>query len=130
MNRVASIAASATALAILTLSADPAMAGGSAGTWPTAYPLPTDPGILTAQTSTTAVVRSTDPVLVVQHKLDNLYLTQNGCTLQLGMNKPRSYLCHNSATGKTDEILFTFAALDPTPSDPALSQTNAFYHQG
>lgn len=46
------------------------------------------------------------------------------------MNKPRDYLCFNSSTRKTDEILFTFAALDPKPTDPSRSQTNAFYTKG
>jgi hypothetical protein len=46
------------------------------------------------------------------------------------VNRPRDYLCRNAATGKTDEVYFTFAALDPTATDPARSQTNAFYVKG
>jgi hypothetical protein len=129
MHKVAAIAVSTAALAVLTLNGGQAIAGGSSGTWPSAYPLPTDPGTLTSQTSTTAVVRSTDTVEVVKSKLDNLYVTQKGCTLRLAVNKPRDYLCHNLANGKTDEIVFTFAALDPTTSDPSRSQANAFVYQ-
>lgn len=128
MNNLAAIAASTAALAVIALNPGPAIA--VTGTWPTAFPLPTDPGTVTAQTSTTAVVRSTDPVAVVQRKLDKLYLAQNGCTRQMGMNKPRDYLCHNNVTGGTDEILFTFASLDPTAGDPSLSQTNATLFAG
>jgi hypothetical protein len=85
---------------------------------------------VTSQSDTTAVVRSTDTVLQVATKLDDLYITQKGCTRQLGVNKPRDYLCHNPETGKTDEVLFTFASLDPTAADPSRSQTNAFYIKG
>jgi hypothetical protein len=46
------------------------------------------------------------------------------------VNKPKDYLCANPATGKSDEVYFTFAALDPTPSDSSRSQTNAFYVKG
>jgi len=130
MHKIAVTAACTATLGILTLTGGPAMAGAPSGTWPAAYPLPTDPGTLTSQTSTTAVVRSTDTVAVVQRKLDDLYVRQNGCTLRLGMNKPRDYLCHNLTTGNTDEILFTFAALDPTTSDAFRSQTNAFFNPG
>lgn len=128
MNNLAAIAASTATLAVIALNPAPAIA--VTGTWPTAFPLPTDPGTVIAQTSTTAVIRSTDSVAVVQRKLDNLYLSQNGCTRQIGMNKPRDYLCHNSVTGGTDEILFTFASLDPTAGDPSLSQTNASLFAG
>jgi hypothetical protein len=83
-----------------------------------------------SQSSTTAVARSTDTVGVVQAKLDDLYVTKKGCTRRLGVNKPRDYLCYSPATGKSDEVLFTFAALDPTVTDPSVSQTNAFYIKG
>jgi hypothetical protein len=46
------------------------------------------------------------------------------------VNKPKNYFCHNASTGKTDEVYFTFAALDPTASDPSRSQTNAFLVKG
>jgi hypothetical protein len=122
---------STAALAVLALNAGPAMAGGaSSGTWPASYPLPTNPGTVVSQTSTTAVVRSADAAWIVQRKLDRLYVTRMGCRRRLAVNKPRDYLCHNRATGKTDEIVFTFAALDPTPSDPARSQSNAYHFKG
>ena len=63
-------------------------------------------------------------------KLDQLYVTQEGCTLKLAVNKPKDYLCTNPATGKTDEVYFTFAALDPTPTDASRSQSNAFLVKG
>ena len=104
--------------------------GGSSGTWPAAFPLPTNPGTRISQSSTTAVVRSADTVTVVRGKLDNLYVTQKGCTEKLAVNRPKDYLCTNPVTHTTDEIYFTFAALDPTPTDASRSQTNAFYVQG
>jgi len=126
--RALALAASAAALASLTLNGGVAMAAGvSSGGWPTRFPLPTNPGIVVSQTSTTAVVRSTATVQVVQNRLDNLYVTQMGCTKRLAVNKPRDYLCHNGVTGTTDEIVFTFAALDPTASDPSRSQSNAYH---
>ena len=76
------------------------------------------------------MVRSTDTVSVVRGKLDDLYVTQKGCTLKLAVNRPKDYLCANPATGKTDEIYFTFAALDPTATDPSRSQSNAFLVSG
>ena len=123
---------------VLVLSGGVAMAkggggggsGGSSGTWPAAFPLPTNPGTVISQSSTTAVVRSTDTVTVVRGKLDNLYLTQKGCTERLAVNRPKDYLCVNPATHTTDEIYFTFAALDPTPTDASRSQSNAFYVKG
>jgi hypothetical protein len=132
MNKFAAIALSTATLAVLVLSAGPASAsaGGSSGAWPAAFPLPTSPGTLLSQSSTTAVLRSTDQVGVVQAKLDDLYITMKGCTLRLGVNKPRDYLCYNPTTSKSDEVLFTFAALDATVTDPSVSQTNAFYIQG
>lgn len=130
MHKAASIAISTAALAVLMLDGGQAMAGGASGTWPARFPLPTDPGTLVAHSATSAVVRSTDTVQVVQRRLDALYVTRSGCTRRLAVNKPRDYLCHNRATGKTDEIVFTFAALDPTPSDPARSQSNAYYLRG
>ncbi|MEP7192310.1 MAG: hypothetical protein ABI903_05540 [Actinomycetota bacterium] len=132
MNKFAAIAMSTATLAVLVLNAGAASAsgGGSSGTWPGAFPLPTSPGTLLSQSSTTAVVRSTDQVGVVQAKLDDLYITKKGCIQRLGVNRPRDYLCYNPATGKSDEVLFTFAALDATVSDPSVSQTNAFYIKG
>ena len=132
MNKFAAIAMSAATLAVLVLSAGAASAsgGGSSGTWPAAFPLPTNPGTLLSQSSTTAVVRSTDQVGIVQAKLDYLYITKKGCTHRLGVNRPRDYLCYNPATSKSDEVLFTFAALDATVTDPSVSQTNAFYIKG
>jgi hypothetical protein len=119
------------AVAVLALNGGQAMAAGEfSGAWPGGFPLPTQPGSVVSQTSTTAVVRSTDTVQVVQRKLDNFYVTQKGCTRRLAVNKPRDYLCHNTATGGTDEIVFTFAALDPTPSDPSRSQSNAYHFRG
>ena len=123
---------------VLVLSGGVAMArggggggsGGSSGTWPAAFPLPTNPGTVISQSSTTAVVRSTDTVTVVRGKLDNLYVTQKGCTERLAVNRPKDYLCVNPATHTTDEIYFTFAALDPTPTDASRSQSNAFYVKG
>ena len=132
MNKFAAIAMSTAALAVVVLNAGPASAsgGGSAGTWPAALPLPTNPGTLLSQSSTTAVVRSTDPVAVVQAKLDDVYIAKMGCTQRLGVNRPRDYLCYNPATRKSDEIFFTFAALDATVTDPSHSQTNASYIKG
>ena len=132
MKKFAAIATSTATLAVLVFNASAASAsgGGSSGTWPAAFPLPTTPGTLLSQSSTTAVVRSTDQVGVVQAKLDALYITEKGCTQRLGVNRPRDYLCYNPATSKSDEVLFTFAALDPTVTDSSVSQTNAFYIQG
>ena len=72
----------------------------------------------------------TDAAAVVRAKLDDLYVTQKGCTRHLAVNRPRDYLCFNAATGKTDEVVFTFASLDPTATDPSRSQTNAFLIEG
>jgi hypothetical protein len=130
MHKVAAIAVSTAALVVITLNGGQAMATVTSGTWPTAHPLPTNPGIVVSQTATTAVIRSTDTVAVVQSKLDHLYVGRNGCTLRVAVNKPRDYLCHNLATGETDEIVFTFAALEPTTREPSRSQTNAYYLQG
>jgi hypothetical protein len=132
MNKLAAIAVATATSAVMVLTGSSATAddGGSSGTWPVSLPLPTDPGTLLSQSSTTAVVRSTDTVAVVMSKLDELYLTQKECTRRLGVNRPRDYLCFNPATRKTDEVLFTFAALDPTATDPSRSQANAFYTKG
>ena len=137
MNKLASLTVATATLAVLVLDGGAAVARGgggggssSGGTWPANLPLPTNPGTVTSQGSTTAVVRSTDEVAVVRSKLDDLYVTQKGCTLRLAVNRPKDYLCRNSATGKTDEVYFTFAALDPTATDPSRSQTNAFYVKG
>ena len=132
MNKLTAIVASSAAVAATALTAGPVLAqgGGSTGSWPAAFPLPTSPGTLVSQKSTAAVVRSTDTVAVVRDKLDQLYVTQKGCTLRLAVNKPKDYLCYNPATKKTDEVYFTFAALDPTSSDPSRSQTNGFLAKG
>jgi hypothetical protein len=132
MNKFAALAVSGATLAIVVLNGGAASAssGGSSGTWPTAFPLPTDPGTVVSQRSTTAVVRSTDPVVVVEGKLDDLYVTNKGCTRRLAVNKPRDYLCSNLASGTSVEVFFTFAALDPRAADPSVSQTNAFYVKG
>jgi hypothetical protein len=92
--------------------------------------LPTNPGTVTSQTAGTAEVRSPVAAWVVERRLDELYVTQLGCTRRLAMNRPRDYLCDNPTTGKIDEIVFTFAALDPTATDPTRSQTNAYYFKG
>jgi len=134
MSKFSAIAIPTAALAVVVLNAGAASAsgggGGSAGAWPAAFPLPTSPGTVISQSSTTAVVRSTDTVGVVQAKLDALYLTKMGCTQRFGVNRPRDYLCYNPATRKSDEVYFTFALLDPTASDPSRSQTNAFTVKG
>jgi hypothetical protein len=129
MRRVAAVAVSTLTVALVTAGGGAGLAkggGSSSGTWPAALPLPTSPGRIVAQSSTSAVVRSTDTVAVVKTKLDGLYLTQKGCTRKLAVNRPRDYVCRDSATGRTTEVYFTFAALDPTTSDPSRSQTNAF----
>lgn len=141
MNKLAAIAVSTATLAVVVLSGGPASAsgdgsGGSGGStsssaaWPAAFPLPLSPGTLVAQSSTRATVRSTDRVAVVLSKLDELYVAQKGCTSRAAVNKPRDYLCFDPATNKTDEVYFTFAALDPTAADPSVSQSNAFYVKG
>jgi hypothetical protein len=129
MNKLAAIALSTATFAVVSLNAGVASASGggsSSGTWPAAYPLPTSPGTVVSQTSAKAVVRSTDTVTAVRTKLDDLYVGQKGCTLRLVVNKPKDYICRDPATGSTNEIYFTFAALDPTATDPSRSQTNAF----
>ena len=128
MNKLTAIAATTATLAVVVLNPGTASAdgGGSSGIWPGRLPLPTDPGTVVSQSSTTAVVRSTDAVAVVMSKLDHLYVTQKGCTRHLAVNRPRDYVCFDAATGNTDEVVFTFAALDPTDRDPSRSQTNAF----
>ena len=130
MNTFA-VTAAFTALMAALLTAGPATAdAGGSGAWPAGLPLPTNPGTVTSQSATKAVIRSTDTVLQVMTKLDHLYITQKGCTRRLGVNKPRDYLCHNPATRETDEVLFTFAALNPTATDASRSQTNAFHING
>jgi hypothetical protein len=133
MNKVVRINLPAAILAaVLALGGGVASASGgvSSGAWPAAFPLPTTPGTVISQTSAKAVVRSTDSVSVVTSKLDQLYVTQKGCTLKLAVNRPKDYFCANPATNKTDEVYFTFAALDPTAADPSRSQSNAFYVKG
>jgi outer membrane protein assembly factor BamB len=115
--------------ASIVLSGGAAVADTASGTWPAEYPLPLDPGTLIAQSSETAVVRSTDVVIDVKAKLDALYVDQLGCTRVAAVNKPRDYFCFNAATGTTDEVYFTFAALEFT-ADGSKSQTNAFFVQG
>lgn len=121
--------AAATAI-VLSSGAAMADSGGGSNTWPAAYPLPLDPGTLVLQSSEQAVVRSTDVVYDVKAQLDALYVGQLGCTRVAAVNKPRDYFCDNAATGKTDEVFFTFAALDPRPSDASRSQTNAYLVKG
>ncbi len=131
MNKFAAVATSTATLAVLAFNPSSASAsGGSSGGWPAAYPLPTSPGTVVSQSSTTAVVRSTDTVAVVTAKLDALYITKMGCIQRLGVNRPRDYLCHNPATNKSDEVLFSFASLDPTVTDPSRSHTTAFFFKG
>jgi hypothetical protein len=133
MNKIVRINLPAAILAaVLALGGGVASASGgaSSGAWPAAFPLPTTPGTVISQTSAKAVVRSTDSVSVVTSKLDALYVTQKGCTLKLAVNRPKDYFCANPATNKTDEVYFTFAALDPTAADPSRSQSNAFYVKG
>jgi len=127
MHKLAAVAVSTAALTVVALSGGQATAGGgSSGTWPGRYPLPTDPGRVVSQSPSTAVVRSTDTVMTVQRKLDRRYVGQMGCRRRLAVNKPRDYVCRNRRTGRTDEIVFTFAALDPTAAHPARSQSNAY----
>jgi len=144
MNKSAAIAFTTATLAVAVLNGGAAVAdgggsssggggsagGSSAGVWPAALPLPTSPGTVLSESDSTAVVRSTDSVGVVMDKLDELYVTGKGCTLRLAVNKPKDYFCFNPQTSKTDEIVFTFAALDPTADDPSLSQSNAFLYKG
>ena len=132
MNKPVAIAVSTAALAVVVLNGGAGMAKEAAatGTWPAGLPLPTDPGTLISQSTTRAAIRSTDTVAEVRAKLDDLYVTQKGCTLRFAVNKPKDYLCDNPVTRKSDEVFFTFAALDPVPTDPAVSETNAFYVEG
>jgi hypothetical protein len=132
MNKITAIVASTAVVAVLTLDGGAAMASGgsSSGTWPASLPLPVNPGTLLSQSATTAVIRSAETVAAVQTRLDSMYVTKKGCTRRLAVNRPRDYLCHNAATGKTDEVWFTFAALDVTASNANRSQTNGFYGKG
>jgi hypothetical protein len=120
----------ATTASIVLSGGGAAVADTASGTWPAEYPLPLDPGTLIAQSSETAVVRSTDVVIDVKAKLDALYVDQLGCIRVAAVNKPRDYFCFDAVTGTLDEVYFTFAALEPTASDPSNSQTNAFLVQG
>lgn len=108
----------------------PAQGSGTTGSWPAGYPLPTSPGTVKSQTTTRAVVRSTDTVAAVTSKLDTLYVTKKGCANRPAVNRPKNYFCTNPVTHKTDQIYFTFAALDPTAVDPSRSQSNAFLVRG
>src|SRR4051794_25524532 len=83
MKKLAAVALSATTASVVILSGGAAQGSGSSGGWPSAYPLPTNPGRVLSQTSSTAVVRSTDTVLVVKRKLDQLYVGQKGCTVRV-----------------------------------------------
>ena len=98
----------------------------TSGAWPAWLPLPTNPGTVVSQSSTSAVVRSTDMPFDVQTKLDAMYVGGLGCTQRFAVNRPKDYICRNPATGRTQEVWFSFAALDPKPTDPSRSQTNAF----
>jgi len=143
MKKLAAVAVTTATLALVVLTAGGAEARGgggggtsgggtstggstSSGTWPAAFPLPTNPGVVVSQSATTAVVRSTETTAQIEAKLDNLYVNGLGCTLKLVVNKPKDYFCTNPSTGKTQEVYFTYAALDPKPTDPSRSQTNAF----
>ena len=110
----------------LLLSGGAAMADTGSGSWPTAYPLPQ--GTVVTESSDAAVVRSTAVVIDVKAELDALYVGQLGCVRNIAVNKPRDYFCTDASTGKTDEVWFTFAALEFTPG--ASSQTNAYLVQG
>jgi hypothetical protein len=102
--------------------------GNNSGTWPTAYPL--NPGTVISQTATTAAVRSTSyPYDVMTQQLDPAY-TAKGCQITSAVNHPRMYLCYNPNTKKTDTIDVHFAALDPTATDPSVSQTSFFLIKG
>lgn len=120
----------AVSIVLLPATASAHGGGSSSGTWPAEFPLPTENGTVTSQSSTTAVVRSTDDVATVLSTLDHAYVDLKGCSRRLAVNRPRDYLCSNPDTGKTDEVVFTFAALDPTASDPSRSQSNAFLSRG
>ena len=124
MRKLAAIVVSTATLGALLSGGAAQGSGSSGGTWPAAFPLPTHPGRVLSQSSTSAVVRSTDTVYEVKQKLDQMYVNEKGCTLRVVVNKPKDYLCRNPATGKTVEVFFTFAALDPKPTDR--SQTNAY----
>ena len=128
MYRITAVTAVAVAAVAAALHAGPATAGGGgrSGTWPAGLPLPTAPGSVVAQSSSTAVIRSTDSVAVVRSKLDQLYVVQLGCTVRFAVNRPKDYVCLDPATGRSTEVYFTFAALDPTATDATRSQTNAF----
>lgn len=133
MKKITAIAVCTAAVAVLTLDGGAAMASGgsSSGAWPASLPLPVNPGIVLSQSSSTAVLRSSETVATVASRLDSLYVTNKGCTRRLAVNRPKDYLCRNAATGKTDEVYFTFAALDLTASNPTYrSQTNGFYVKG
>jgi hypothetical protein len=138
MMKLAAMAVAVGTVALVLTSGGAASASGggggrtttSSGTWPAVYPLPVNPGTVMSQGSSTAVVRSTDTVEVVNGKLDQLYVTRMGCISKTVVNKPRNYFCTNPSTGKTDEVFFTFAALDPKPTDSSRSQSNAFLVRG
>src|SRR5262245_61881517 len=141
MKKLAAIAVTTATVAVVALNGGGALASSGSGSgsgsgggsssaascaWPAWLPLPTSPGTVLSQSSTSAVVRSTDMPFDVQNKLDALYVGQLGCTQRFAVNRPKDYICRNPATGKTQEVWFTFAALDPKPTDPSRSQTNAF----
>jgi hypothetical protein len=104
--------------------------GGGSDTWPTQYPLPLNPGTLISQTKDRATVRSTDEVFTVRGKLRDMYVTQKGCVEKGAVNKDLDFFCFDASTKKTDEVYFTFAALDLTFDGVNISQTNAFYVKG
>ena len=129
MKKLAALTVSAATIALVLNGGAAAAKDGesstSSGTWPASLPLPTSPGTVLSQSSSTAVVRSTDSAYVVQTKLDDLYVTQKGCRRTFAVNKPRDYFCVDPATGRTVEVWFTFASLDPVTSGGWASQTNA-----
>src|SRR3954471_16975416 len=102
MNMLRTTTLGVATLTAVLLSAGPAMAdsGAGSGGWPAEFPLPVNPGQVVSETSTTAVVRSTDTVAVVKDKLHAMYVEGLGCTSVAAVNKPRDYFCFNAATGE------------------------------
>lgn len=97
--------------------------GGAQGVWPASYPLP-NPGTITTQSSTSAVVQSPDSVQSVLLQLDDVYVNQLGCTEQQSSTAALDFLCVNPSTGRTDEVTFNFNDFIDQPS-PVKSVTNA-----
>ncbi len=132
MNKLKTLAVAGVALATLAAGSGAAFAqgGGGGDTWPSQYPLPLHPGTLISQSKDRATVRSTDAVFTVHNKLRDVYVTQKGCVEKAAVNKSLDFFCYNPATNKTDEVYFTFAALDLTFDGTNISQSNAFYVKG